>query len=200
MAETHPPGLDFEIVVQLTLGGSPVAGLDNSDFPLGSATFQLINPSAASGAPVNLTGGAEFEVEELQVGKGTGTYALKFDGSVIPTEGDYSIVLANPGIFDALSGVVRSAVPPDLAEALSLLGKNVVGIPSGYDANGQVTGMTVFFFASAADAETYIDDYTADPFGIVSPASSALVIGTLEEAATYAPDTSLLQAFIRKVQ
>lgn len=194
----HPPNLDFEVVVQLTLAGAAVAGLTDLDFSLGVVAVQSLDPDAPSPPLVNLTGGTEFTVEELQPGRGLGMYALKFVGAVIPLEGQYSLSLVKPGTFDPLAGVLDVRPPSDIDEALSLLGKNVVGIPSGYDANGQVTGLTLYFFSTAADAQTYIDDYMSVPVGAVTPASQALVTGFLEEAAVYHPSTSLLQAFIRK--
>lgn len=192
------PNQPFEVAVQLSLAGVPVTGLTNVDFTVGVVQLQFIDPTGASPAPVLLTAGTEYEVEEMLPLPARGTYALKFDGTMIPDEGDYALVIIKAGVFDALDGVVEVRGPTDLDEVLALAGKNVVGIPSGYDTNGNITGITLFFFATKTDAQTYIDEYFTVPVGTVSPATQALVTDYLEEASVYSPITGRMEGFIRK--
>ena len=201
---THAPNQPFEIVVQLSLAGVPVTGLTGAaDFTLGVVKIQQINPVGASGGTVSLTATVEYEVEELQTGAALGTYALKFDGSMIPDEADYLITVVKGGVFDPLEGVVEVRGPTDLDELLALAGKNVVGIPSGYDElTGNLSGITLFFFASKEDAEDYITEYF-DPVlgggvGLVTAATAAKVTDFLEEATVYNAVNGRIEGFIRK--
>lgn len=197
------PLQNFEIVLQLTLAGSPVTSLNDGDFSAGVVSLQKVEEAGVSPAPVPLTGGVEFTVEELQVPSGIGQYVLKMNGALIPTEGIYSLVITKPGTFDPLDGVVDVRGPTDLDELLALAGKNVVGIPSGYDATtGNLTGITLFFFASKEDAEEYITEYF-DPVlgggvGLVTPATAAKVTDFLEEATIYNSVNGRIEGFIRK--
>jgi len=192
----YAPSQPFELILQLGQSGSAVSGLNSGDFLAGSIKLQFINPSGTSNAPINLSGN-EVVVEELLTGHGLGAYAFKFPGNLIPNEGLYILSIINAGVIDPLVGSVKVATPLDLNEIAALLGRNVVGVPNGYTESGKITGLFQYFFGSAADARTYVNDLQDSPVGTVSQASQNLVQGFLQEVATYDVITDRLNSFIR---
>jgi len=185
----HAINKPFELVQVLSSGGTPVTGLTNASFPLGTVQIRRIEPSGPSPAAVQLTGGVEFEVEELYAGKGI--YALKFDAQIATSAGAWSIKIeAGPGAIDILSGVMVF-VDHDIEDELAwLAGKNVVGISQGWDDEGNATQVLLYGFDSAAEADLFVDD----PVG-----NASLVRWHMQKDRIFRAEDGYLQKFVSKV-
>ena len=185
----HAVNQPFELVQKLTIVGVPAPGLLDASFPLGTVQIRKINPTGPSPAAVSLTGGTEFTVEELWAG--SGTYVFKFGDTVAASAGLWAVrIQGGPAALDELIGVVRFESYDIDAEIGWLNGKNVVGVASDHDADGNATQMTIYGFDTAADADLYADNPSAH---------AALVRIVIQKDRVFRPSNGYLDKYVSKV-
>ena len=185
----HAINQPFELVQKLTIVGVPAPGLTDASFPLGTVQLRKIDPTGPSPAPVSFTGGTEFTTEELWAG--SATYVFKFKDTVAVSSGLWAVrIQGGPAALDELIGVVRFEAYDLDAEVAWLNGKNVVGVASDHDSEGNATQVTIYGFDTAADADLFADNPAAH---------AALVRIVIQKDRTFRPSDGYLDKYVSKV-